>query len=604
MTVAIQYLRRSSDKQDDSTEQQRKINDEYVEKMGYELLDPKGVWEETGSGRTFDDRPVFQALVKAVERREVVADVLIMYRPSRFGRSEDLTEFYFYEHRFKKMGVRIEFASGPEYNMPGLGGLIIKGVAYSAAAEFSKDLSNYATRGLVENARLGYSTGGDPCLGYERVMVEAATGKEIGRLPRGAQKGADRKLKIKYVFASPNVVEFVREHIFERPCRNGWSYAKTARELNKLVAAGTGLPSPRAGRVIHRRNGNEVPYTGTWKAGTIRAMWTCKTYIGFRVIVIGAENAFHGQRVECEGAHEPLITLDVFRTLYERAQRLPWNERKLVTGPRRRRKPAIYAMSGIGKCVHCAFGFSGARSTNRKKRAVQNYYRDSGETNGYCTVPSWSIPVGDFDAWVKAKIEERLRSPHFQDELLAMLRARHAPTSAEDPTAPLRARRVEVQTQIDKLIDLASRATSQSTSLAKRLDALEGEVVDLDRRLLMAADQRRVAVRDADLLAAAKKITDNAVRLVQSDGEVLHELAPRFIKEFRVNKETRTIEVEFYTVPAVVIDRPPRSRIEKMETDGIEPSTLCVQSRCSTPELRPRTVPTVRGRFDGGPGQT
>jgi DNA invertase Pin-like site-specific DNA recombinase len=67
---------------------------------------------ETGSGRSFKDRPVFQALLRALETSQLDADVLVMYRPSRFGRTEDLSEFHYCEHRLKRAGGRVEYAQG------------------------------------------------------------------------------------------------------------------------------------------------------------------------------------------------------------------------------------------------------------------------------------------------------------------------------------------------------------------------------------------------------------------------------------------------------------------------------------------------------------
>ncbi len=92
--IAVVYLRRSSDKQEDSIDQQRALNVAYLEKAGY-VLHPnpkKAIWAETGSGRTFDQRPIFQAMLREIEAGETVCQMLVMYRPNRFGRIEDVTE--------------------------------------------------------------------------------------------------------------------------------------------------------------------------------------------------------------------------------------------------------------------------------------------------------------------------------------------------------------------------------------------------------------------------------------------------------------------------------------------------------------------------------
>ena len=43
---------------------------------------------------------------------------------------------------------------------------------------------------------------------------------------------------------------------------------------------------------------------------------------------------------------------------------------------------------------------------------------------------------------------------------------------------------------------------------------------------------------------------------------------------------------------------------EVVEADGIEPTTPCLQSRCSPTELRPRTRHETMPRESGGPGKT
>lgn len=544
--IAIQYLRRSTAHQEDSLEQQLELNSKYIKKMGY-LTPPEkyAAWKETGSGRSFNDRAVFQAMLKAVEAKIVSPDVLVMYRPSRFGRTNDLTEFGFYEHRFFRAGVRIEFSSGAEYNIPGLPGHLTRTLAYFQSAEYSNELSSNATRGMLENARNGFSTGGKPCLGYARMLV-ARDGQKVGMLEEGMVKGDDDTLKIVLVPDKPEVVEFVREQIFRRPYEMGWRAAKTARELNKLLKKGKGLPPSRAGRTMKKKDDRIITYPGTWKPSTIYDMWTNSTYIGWRTFNVEAKNEFHGTKILNKESHEPLIEEEVFWGIFERTKMRPWNERKMA--PKRRRRPRRYPLSGLGHCIHCGEGISGSNTSN-KRSGTHYYYKDNGATHGSCTAPGWGIPVKDFDEWVRQKIAGRLKSKHFQESLLGLLRSRLAPDNQPTERESIQSKLNEVNRAVESLLDLAINMPKQSGALAGRLADLEGQKEELEKKLTSDVMDNRPRVSDAYLVQVAEAITQKSEELLADNGEILAELAPRFIKEYRVDKIQRKIEVEFYDVP-------------------------------------------------------
>jgi DNA invertase Pin-like site-specific DNA recombinase len=580
--VAIMYLRRSSDKQEDSTEQQRRLNEEYIEKQGYRLHARQGIWEETGSGRSFEERSIFQAMLRAVQSGEVGAQVLVLYRPNRFGRSEDLGEYYHYEHLFRKAGVRIEYASGAEYNIAGVGGHFTRAIAYMQAGEYSKNLSNDSTRGLLANARAGFATGGEPVLGYDRMLVDR-DGNELAVLSRGIRKSDDQTLKVKYVPSrDENVRSFVIDEIFRRPYRMEWSPARTAKHLNALVQSGKGLPATRMGREMQRRDGRTVKYSGKWASATIEAMWMSYTYIGWRTLVIEADNEFHGEKVLCKDAHEPLIDEETFWGLFERTRQRPWNTRKL--GPHRRREPGRYPLSGLGTCVHCGGGLAGSKSSNLKKELTTLYYRDSGDTNGSCKAPRWCIPTETLESWVRERIAERLQSAPFQEALLTMLCQRLAPEAVSDAHAAL-ARLREVEHSIERLMDLASNSSMPSEALARRLDGLE-----IERRRLQEATvdvQPRPIVPVPELERLAGEVTQRALEALRGDNEVLAEIARHFIQSMTVDKLKRRIDVIFYEVPRLnaVFSANSGSCIGEVELMGLEPTT----SRMPCSEDRPRS---------------
>jgi DNA invertase Pin-like site-specific DNA recombinase len=594
--VAIMYLRRSSDKQEDSTEQQRCLNEEYIQKQGYRLHARLGIWEETGSGRSFEERTVFQAMLRAVQAGEVGAQVLVMYRPNRFGRSVDLPEFYHYEFLFQKAGVRIEYASGSEYNIAGVGGHFTRAIAYMQAGEYSKNLSNDSTRGLLANARAGFATGGEPVLGYDRMLVDR-DGNELTVLQRGIRKSDDQTLKVKYVpTTDERVRNFVVEEIFRRPYRMEWSPARTAKHLNALIRTGEGLPATRMGREMRRRDGRTVKYSGKWASATIEAMWMSYTYIGWRTLVIEADNEFRGEKVVCKDAHEPLIDEETFWGLFERTRQRPWNVRKL--GPHRRREPGRYPLSGLGTCVHCGGGLAGSKSSNLQKGRTTLYYRDSGDTNGSCKAPRWCIPTDTLESWVRERIAERLQSAPFQEALLAMLCQRLAPEAVSDAQGAL-SRLREVEKSIERLLDLVSNNSVPSEALGKRLDSLEIE----KRRLqeATAGTQARPVVPAPELERIAGEVTQRALEALQGNNEVLAEIARHFIQSMSVDKLKRRIDVIFYEVPRLnaVLGASSGSCIGEVELMGLEPTTSRMPCSGNWPrsasERRLATCPALLG---------
>jgi hypothetical protein len=107
------------------------------------------------------------------------------------------------------------------------------------------------------------------------------------------------------------------------------------------------------------------------------------------------------------------------------------------------------------------------------------------------------------------------------------------------------------------------------------MHALEKEKTQLQQDL--GSTPRRVGpkVTEADLRRVAERVTHMAEEFLAGDGEVLSELAPRFIHRFLVDKEKREITVEFFNVPGLRPSLEPETgtRIDRMEAAGVEPAS-------------------------------
>lgn len=161
------------------------------------------------------------------------------------------------------------------------------------------------------------------------------------------------------------------------------------------------------------------------------------------------------------------------------------------------------------------------------------------------------------------RITERLRSEHFQARLLALLRERRGTQDGGDPTASARRKLKEVEEGIERLLDMALNMAKPTAALRARLEALEAQRTELAAEVA-ATPEGPATVGEADLSALLAQVNEQAAALLarkevyelhveerQARGELLAELAPRFIQEYRVDMVPRRVEVDFYSVPGL-----------------------------------------------------
>jgi DNA invertase Pin-like site-specific DNA recombinase len=166
MKVSL-YMRASTDMQEMSIPDQRKILRKYCREKGYEIVEE--FQDEGISGTTFEKRPGAMRLFQKVQAGRHDFSRVVILNESRFGRVPNTKEAIHYEFILEKAGVTVEYVQS-ESNLPGAPGLIMRAVKYEQAAEFSKQLSKDVIRGHSTAAGMGYSTGGFPPFGYASVV--------------------------------------------------------------------------------------------------------------------------------------------------------------------------------------------------------------------------------------------------------------------------------------------------------------------------------------------------------------------------------------------------------------------------------------------------
>src|SRR3990172_9462300 len=203
MKVAL-YMRCSTDMQEMSIPDQRKLLKKYCLEKGYEVVEE--FRDEGISGTTFEKRPGAMRLFQKVQTGHHDFSRLVILNESRFGRVPNTKESIHYEFILEKAGVFVEYAQS-ESNLPGAPGLIMRAVKYEQAAEFSKQLSKDVIRGQSTAAGKGYSSGGFPPFGYGRIVCDE-NGKELLALAPGERK-AIKNHWVKWIPGDPRAVALV-----------------------------------------------------------------------------------------------------------------------------------------------------------------------------------------------------------------------------------------------------------------------------------------------------------------------------------------------------------------------------------------------------------
>lgn len=117
---AIGYIRRSTDKQDESLEQQRERLETYASKQGWSLT---CVYSDDAISGSELSRPGLEELIAAAS--ESNAEIVLMWDRNRLARPKDAMDGMLLERRLQATGKRIVYAStGQEVGHSFTSGLI------------------------------------------------------------------------------------------------------------------------------------------------------------------------------------------------------------------------------------------------------------------------------------------------------------------------------------------------------------------------------------------------------------------------------------------------------------------------------------------------
>ena len=261
------------------------------------------VFADEAQGGSYDQREAFQEMIEESKRRPRPVDGILVWNFSRFAR--DQLDAQFYKADLRRRGyILISYSD----DIPaGDFSTVIEAFIDWKNQRYLEDLSKDVKRGLRMVAEQGYAPGGFPPRGYKAERVQVGT-KRNGEPRYNSKWVVDERLRDKVTMA--------------------WQMAADSASY----------------REIHRA-------TNLFKNATCyNAFFQNKTYIGIRKC---------GQ-VEVPGAHEPLVTQDLFNKGQERL----FGKQRVRVHPRRVR--SSYLLSGLAFCGYCRSALNGGYDPRRE----------------------------------------------------------------------------------------------------------------------------------------------------------------------------------------------------------------------------------------------
>jgi len=483
------YLRRSTDRQEQSIGDQRRVIDAWAVGNGFSVLDY--YVDDAISGASADGRAAFQKLIGDAKRSDCTFQFVLVYDIKRFGRVDN-DEAGYYRFQLRSNGIEIIYVS-EGFNGDDTDDLLRPVKQWQARQEL-KDLSKVTIRGLLSRAEGGWWNGGLPPYGYDLAYYAASgeylcsvrfmedgskqvldgDGNVTRVVPRGERPQFTKRDRSRLVLGHPDRVALIRQ-IFDWYVMEGIGYKGIAERLNR-----SNLPTPTGGT-------RKTSKSSRWCATTIMSILQNRLYIGdmvwnrlsfakFHKISAkrpAATRNFPGHGPNRNGQEDWIVHNNnhpaiITRTKFDQAQK-----RRAATAKfgyanthnvgRGARSP--YLLSGLIKCSRCGHKWIGYTvNTGRRRKNGSNiktlYYACSGYVNkGKAVCERRVIGKDVLEGAVVGRIEEMLQryfaTPEGLEEIRRLIEAEMAverPQIGEE-LDQVEARMREVKHTICNLID-------------------------------------------------------------------------------------------------------------------------------------------------------
>ena len=389
---AVGYLRRSSDRQEQSILDQQRVIDAYALANGFDLIDY--YVDDAISGASAENRDAFQELIADANSNACPFKFVLVYDIKRFGRVDN-DEAGYYRYQLHRNGIEIIYVS-EGFNGDDTDDLLRPVKQWQARQEL-KDLSKVTIRGLLTRVDGGWWAGGTPPYGYDlayytqageflctlRFMQDGSKqvldedGNLTRVIPKGDRLQSSKQDRSRLIPSHPDRIKVVRQ-IFDWYVLEGIGYKSITNRLNQM-----GIPSPRS-----KQNGNGIK--PKWSANTMFSMLQNPVYVGDMVWNRRSFAKFHriadqtavatryfpghgpvrnGEEdwITKRDTHQAIITRTQFAKVQARRKKVAKNgNNNTYNVGRGARSP--YLLTGLVHCSRCGHRWSGYTSNSGRKR--------------------------------------------------------------------------------------------------------------------------------------------------------------------------------------------------------------------------------------------
>lgn len=386
---AVAYLRRSTNRQEKSLDDQRTEIERYALANGYQIV--RWYIDDGISGDSTECRTGFLELHKAACNGRNF-DVILVWDLDRFGRFDSIEGGYWI-HPLRKAGVKLVSVTEGLANWDDFTGRVMTGLKQEGKHQFLRDLSRNVSRGQISNAQKGLLCGQAAPYGFDRMLIDEVGGHRQ-RIRNGEKFSKARSWRTTLVASDDAIKVSTLRWLFQ-------TYADTDTGLRNLASTlnERGTPGPSGGpwfaasikAILENRN-----YTGTFTwakrregkyhsvaAGQIRERDRGEVTLSSAGKPLAIDNPQEAWIV-VEDAHEALID----RALFERVQVKLKDRRRKKKGAAYRTHTRAngdsYLLSGLVVCAHCGGKMHGStlmRKGHEYPKYLCSTYQRSGINN-------------------------------------------------------------------------------------------------------------------------------------------------------------------------------------------------------------------------------
>ncbi|MDP8239965.1 MAG: recombinase family protein [Candidatus Hatepunaea meridiana] len=439
---AIGYLRRSTDRQEQSISDQRRVIEAYAVNNGYNLLNY--YTDDAISGASSEGRAAFLRLIQDAKQRDCPFQFVLVYDIKRFGRVDN-DEAGYYRYQLRRNGVEIIYVS-ENFNGDDTDDLLRPVKQWQARQEL-KDLSKVTIRGLLSRADGGWWVGGIPPYGYDLAYYDGSgqylctvrfmgdgskqvldqDGNITRTVPKGERLQFTKRDKSRLVLGHPDRIKLVKQ-IFDWYVLEGIGYKSIADRLNQA-----GVPTPMGGR---RRTSKEAKWCATTIMSILQnpvytgdMVWNRLSFAKFYKISEGCvapARKFPGHGPSRNGQEDWIVHRNNHPAIVTRLRFDQVQKRREATAKfgyantynvgRGARSP--YLLTGLIHCANCGhkwFGYTVNKGRRRKdgSNVKTLYYACGGYTSKGNSVCQRRIVRKEWlESWVVDHIESLLKE-HF-----------------------------------------------------------------------------------------------------------------------------------------------------------------------------------------------